>query len=428
MQRIMIANGESRRSRRCVRAGAWAVLASAVLSNACETDGLSSPGEATGPSVAFGIWQPGPTDTCSKEQHDRYAAVGPDGKLYPTWHAAIDPATGCTFGHEHGRDPRGSDLWAEVGPIPFAYANEQLDTFDPLTRRHEDHVGHKVEWENDVRIDFDGTTGAVLDVRCDVLTKLHQGTHSKDAFTNNLHELVYHIRCTDGTAMSVTLMSAIGTPGEFVASCDRDRHVHVGVASPAGSPKGGGKRAIPDRICIERHMLVSAGQESDFHAALRESWETHNQIRTVSGRTVASFDPYFQVFFPSRFFDPAMSGIVGRPIAVCYEVTPSGERASGDECAASTGNGSIAGVAYDDPRSKFNGVLRVVDINGNRIDNEDGPEYWYSDPFGQGARTEAFPGSIRQYIAQLDNRGRQGHGPVLGRNRDYGGPGVRAPN
>jgi hypothetical protein len=69
-----------------------------------------------------------------------------------------------------------------------------------------------------------------------------------------------------------------------------------------------------------------------------------------------------------------------------------------------------------------------VDINGNRIDNEDGPEYWFTDPFGKGARKEAFPGSIRQYIARIDNRGRQGHGPVLGRNRDYGGPGVRAPN
>jgi len=36
----------------------------------------------------------------------------------------------------------------------------------------------------------DGVAGSVLEVRCDVLTKLHQGTHSKDAFTNNLHELV----------------------------------------------------------------------------------------------------------------------------------------------------------------------------------------------------------------------------------------------
>jgi hypothetical protein len=28
----------------------------------------------------------------------------------------------------------------------------------------------------------------------------------------------------------------------------------------------------------------------------------------------------------------------------------------------------------------------------------------------------------------VDNAGRNGHGPVLGRGRNYGGPGVRAPN
>ena len=33
-----------------------------------------------------------------------------------------------------------------VGAIPFAYANEQLVTWDPANQRHEDHVGHKVEW------------------------------------------------------------------------------------------------------------------------------------------------------------------------------------------------------------------------------------------------------------------------------------------
>src|SRR2546426_5048090 len=48
-----------------------------------------------------------------------------------------------SFGHDHGRDPRGSALYREVGPIPFGYANEQLDVYDPLTTRHEDHFGHK---------------------------------------------------------------------------------------------------------------------------------------------------------------------------------------------------------------------------------------------------------------------------------------------
>src|SRR5205807_1369689 len=83
------------------------------------------------------------------EVHNSYSVVGPDRKLYPTWHPPVDPVTGCSFGHDHGRDPRGSALYAEVGPIPFGYANEQLDVYDPANPRHEDHFGHKIEWEND---------------------------------------------------------------------------------------------------------------------------------------------------------------------------------------------------------------------------------------------------------------------------------------
>jgi len=409
------------------RIGAVAVAALTVVA-ACEPENLfETPGEARGFSKAYGIWTPGPTDTCTKEQHDRYSVVGPDGLLYPTWHPALEPESGCSFGHEHGRDPRGSDIYPEVGPFVFAYANQMLDIHSPSISRHEDHFGHKVEWENDIRLDFGGAASAVLEVRCDVLTKLHQGTHSKDAFTNNLHEIIYHLRCNDGTNMSIQIMTAIGRAGEFVASCD-GRTVNAGTASPPTSPDGGGKRRIPDRTCIERHMIVPPNDRSNFNAALHESWETHNTIRTERGHTLVSFDPYYQVEFPSRFHDPSLAGVTGRPIELCYYVASNGERASGELCRESTGNGAIQGLTYDDPRSKFNGVLRFVDINGNRISNGDGPEIWYSDPFGRNASQTPFPGSIRQYIAKVDNAGRNGHGPVVGRGRNYGGPGVRAPN
>ena len=395
---------------------------------ACDDGDIISLEEAIGDSRAYNLWAPGPDDTCSPEIHNRYATVGPDELRYPTWHPPVDPATGCTFGHEHGRDPCGSDLYESVGPIPFGYANSQLEVADPLNPRNEDHVGHKVEWENDIRLDFEDGLGGIIEVRCDVLAKLHQGTHSKDAFTNNVHELVYHIRCTDRTEMHVTMLTAIGTPGEFVASCNRSRVVTVGPATPANSPRGGGLRAIPDRSCVEQHMLVPDGQNSDYRAALHETWETSNSIRTAQGRTIASFDPYFQVMLPSRFYDPALPDGVGRPIAVCYEVTATGARARGGECAKSTGDGTTSSMTFDDPRSTFNGVLRFMDVNGNRISNADGPEAWYTDPYGRNARTEPFPGSIRQWIAQIDNTGRPAHGPIIDRQRNYGGAGVHAPN
>ena len=54
---------------------------------------------------------------------------------------------------------------------------------------------------------------------------------------------------------------------------------------------------------------------------------------------------------------------------------------------------------------------------------------WYTDPFGRNARTTPFPGSIRQFIASVDNDYGVGvNGPVFGGNRDHGGVGVRAPN
>lgn len=406
------------------------LVAAAMVSAACH-DSPAAPdyGPATGNAASFGIWVPGPNDDCTQAQHDAYSVVGPDHKRYPTWHPPIDPVTGCSFGHDHGRDPHGSNLYREVGDIPFGYANEQLDVYDPLTTRHEDHFGHKVEWENDVPMHFGSDAAdAIFAVRCDVLVKLHQGTHSKDAFTNNLHELVYHIRCSDNTEMHITMLAAIGTPGQFERSCDGTTVV-VGPATPANSPDGGGARIIPDRACVEREILVPPGQSSNF-GALHESWQTSNSVRREDGHTLAFFNPYFQVSLPSRFYDPALTGLVGRPIDVCYEVTPAGNAARGGACDRSTGNGAILGVTFDDPRSVFDGTDRGVDINSNFIDNHGGPNVWYTDPFGKNGRTTAFPGSIRQWIARINNDrgGLELAGPGIGFDREYGGPRVHAPN
>src|SRR5712692_6612824 len=289
---------------------------------ACNQD-LQAPSlvASKGPSAAFGLWTPGPGDTCTKDIHDQYAVVGPDGKLYPTWHPPVDPATGCTFGHEHGRDPRGSNLYKEVGAIPFGYANEQLDAWDPANPRHEDHFGHKVEWANDIQLHFgNDPANQLFNITCDVLVKLHQGTHSKDAFTNNLHELAYHIRCSDGTELHVTKLIAIGTPGQFDRSCNGDSSVIVGPATPANSPDGGGRRIIPDRTCAVQ-LLVPAGQTSNWDL-LHESWQTSSDVCTADGHGLAFFNPYFQVFLPSRFYDPSAANITGRPIDVCFWVGP----------------------------------------------------------------------------------------------------------
>lgn len=403
---------------------------SAALVAACASGSTGGPHDppANGvPSVAFLAWTPGPGDTCTIEIHNRYNTIGPDGKIYPTWHPPVDPATGCTFGHEHGRDPHGSHLYASVGDIPLGYANEQLDTWDPNGKRHEDHYGHKIEWENDVTMHIEGIADEVLNLKCDIMTKLHQGTHSKDAFTNNLHELVYHIKCTDGTEMHVTTMNPIGQPGGFTRTCDGAR-IDVGTPNPSNSPSGGGQRVIPDRVCVDRFVLVPQGQNTSFNNGIHESWQTNTSIRMEDGKTIASFDPYYQVNMPSRFHDPGMADITGRMINVCYEVESNGDRARSTACNSATANGTITGMVQTDPRSPFNGVSRFVDINGNRVDNANGPLVVYTDPFGKHGKTSPFPGSIKQIISRTNNSAVPFHGPRIGDSRNYGGVGVHAPN
>lgn len=394
-------------------------LAAVVLGIlACGEDDSFRPeiGEAIGDAVSFGIWSPGPGDTCSAAVHDQYATVGPDGLRYPTWHPPVDPATGCTFGHEHGRDPSESDLYEVVGDIPFGYANQHLEEGGFGAPRNEDHVGHKVEWENDIEMNV----GAALSIRCDVLVKMHQGTHSPDAFTNNMHEVAYHIRCTDGSGFSATLLTPIGTAGELVVGCERERHIEAGVASPPISPDGGGQRAIPEIACVQSRVLSPGDGRPRFDAALNESWEISAGLRTERGRTLVSFNPYFQVRDPSRFFDPSLPSSLGRPIDLCYQPGVQGE----DRCR----DLPATPVAWNDPRSPFKGVRRFVDVNGNRVSNPDGPNIWYTDALGRNGRTEPFPGAIRQWVAVRDNTGIDLHGPAIGQNRSYDATGVHAPN
>jgi hypothetical protein len=354
--------------------------------------------------------------------------VGPDGKAYPTWHPPTGPG-GCTFGHEHGRDPSGSALYSASRGIPFGYANEMLALADPAHPRDEDHVGQKLEWENDVPLLVGGDAGGGETVSCDVLYKLHQGTHSKDAFSNNLHELVYRLHCEDGTELRVTLLAAIGQPGGFARACTEGVFVAGGAPVPANSPVGLGIRYIPDRSCVEAHMLVADGRQSNYGPALHERWNTYNLIDRQDGRLLAFFNPHFHVDLPSRFHDPALAPAVGRPIDVCYETTPDGRHTSGGACSASTGDGSIPDLAYDDPRSRFNGSERSVQLNVTRLANEGGPSVWYTDALGHGGSRDSFPGAIRQVIAPVTREvGVDFDGPFIGDGRQYGGSGVRSPN
>lgn len=383
-------------------------------------------------SHAMHLWVPTANDSCTEAIHARYSVIAPDGKRYPTWHPPIDPQTGCRFGHEHGRDPHGSKLYAIVGDEPFGYGAERMMVYSPASMRHEDHVGHKIEWENDVQLQYSQNGQRVpFNVRCDWLTKLHQGTHSSDAFSNNSHELNYHVRCTDGTAIDAIVMTRIGVLGSFERSCAKGTRVASGIVPQAGQSSGPGVRFIPDRTCVLKNILVASGQWSQYSGGLYEDWVTANYLRTPSGTEIAYFDPHFAVFNPSRYHDPAQGTFLQRAIDLCYERIGTGstqKRARGGECDWGTNGGALK-LSWDDARSPFNGTHREVYFNQTALSNANGPTIWYTDPFGGNASTQPFVGAIRQRVASVSN-----HRPwplesqAAGATRNYGGNGVHAPN
>lgn len=447
-------------------------------------------------SHAMGRWTPTKFDTCptypdyvQTEQdrinyiisvHDSYSVVGPDGKLYPTWHPPIDPKTGCRFGHEHGRDPALSALYPMIkqhyaykgdtssSGIPFGYAAEQLDVWNAANnitdgRRHEDHVGYKIMWENNQQRERSVLAGGsgrqFIDLYCDMLFAIHQGTHSQDAFTNNMHEVKYFMDCNRGslatqypTRIAAEIMMVFGRPGGFNEgdTSNGSNFIFVAPPNPPNSLSNRNSvRFIPTINTVLENVIVPQGSWSRYSEGLYEDWIGNVDIVDRSGRRIAYFDPHFAVFNPSRFFwpgnDPNTYGIertaqdrqnnVGRSVDVCY-MSNSGRQARGGECDWMTNYSSGPSVpqsqriSYDSLQSVFNGCKREFYFNNTGIWNAGGPEYWYTDPFGRNGSTTAFPGSVRQYLRPVNNDqlGYPLESIALGANLNWCTTGVHAPN
>lgn len=382
---------------------------------------------------------------CSKEIHARYWTYGPDGKVYPTWHPPRDPS-GCTFGHEHGDDPRRSDLFAESGWPAFGYTSEVLaEHSSEHSHRHEDHVGHKVlavnntnVIEGDNGISFFPPTGNVLAV-CDVLLKFHQGTHSPDAFTNNVHELIYHTRCTRNGQVSeakYTALIPLGRPGGFgTTDCPGPglgaEFINVGPAVPGDSPSDNRSlgRLITDQRCVQAikegktHFEVITGTYIPFDTNdLHEFW--FSDVRVTGPQLSFNIAPLFYVLNPSRYYDASKPNRLARQVDLCYE-----ENIRGDYCDQVRRITQQTGqrVTWDDPRSPFKGTLREFRPGTFMVRNT-GPTTVYTDVYGRNVSTTPFPGSIKQYFSG-DTSGVQLY--LRGATRDYGAnpaDGVRAPN
>ena len=397
-------------------------------------------------------WTPTAHDTCSADLHRSFSVIGPDGKLYPTWHppTVVDPATGttCSFGHEHGDDPATSDIYtwvtdfldaqpAEGRGIPFGYVSEALDTYaatrDNVTR-HEDNVGHKVVVANDIKLVTASPRGYLRDgsgavVTCDVLMKVHQGSHSGDALINNAHELLYAVKCTDGTEVISSTLTRFGNANEFNRSCTSDLVETAGSNLPDGD---GGSRLIPDRFCVDRDVLVPGSQTSSIWA-LYEVWRSANDLTKADGTSLASFDPAFGVRNPARAHAGGVNSSIFDLVDVPGQVDPAdGGTAKGYPFDEVTEHEHATGtqLTKPDPASPFDGAQRDFTLHTTQVTNAGGPTTWWTDPYGEGGVTAAAPGLVRQHLSSTDNSAWPDlEKRLLNLERDYGnGNGVHAPN
>lgn len=401
------------------------------------------------PSKAYAErnWTPTALDTCPASLHRKYSVVGPEGKLYPSWHPAtdIDPVTGasCTYGHEHGDDPATSDIYNWVTDfidadasksrgIPFGYVTEALDSYaaahSSSVTRHEDNAGHKIIVANNVGVVGKNPRVAVKDaegnaIKCDYLIKFHQGSHSGDATKNNAHETLYAIQCTDGTELISSSLTRYGKANEFDRSCDGQKVLTSGSNLPDGF---GGRRLIPDMTCVDNDVLVPGNQQSNIWS-LYEVWESANRIQTADGTELASFDPWFGIRNPARVHAPGIIGEIVALVDTLFMVDGSdGGTAKGHPWDEHSGEH----IAKTDPASPFDGAQRDYYLQGTTVKNQSGPKVWWSDPWGDNAVAQAGTGLVRQWISNTDNSS----WPELERRtfdleKDYGaGNGVHAPN
>ncbi len=420
--------------------------------------------------------------------HKTFTVIGPDGKNYPTWHAPVvtNPITGvgkCYFGHEHGRDPKGYAYYDEVrknfafdankngtidanelavAGIPFGYVNNQVDSYyannpsNTMFMRHEDHVGHKVEYANGEGDTGTGAptfnknmTGGLIvpyktanntwdnsGVSCYHFDKIHQGVSSPDALSNNMHEIIIHEKCTStrqGTPDSTTLLSGMmtfGAPGEFTQFCNDNRTDVIQVGKNADTmnlpgTRGDGTRNIITRGCIERTVLVKEGQWSSFPY---EEWDGTLRVVKANGTEIAASNGSWEVLDAIRYYNPASPTMISYTADTCYETLPDGRRTRGGTCDAMTNYGAIKGITWDDRRSAYQGRVRGQYVNYHRINNAGGPTVWYTDPFGRNASPNYFPGSIKQVVSSVNLPQFSSDPRIVQRENDDGNGTVHAPN
>jgi hypothetical protein len=380
---------------------------------------VASPAALKGPG-----WEPTRPGECSAAEHDRYWVRAGDGNYYRTWHGAT--GAGCTFGHEHGDDPRSSNLYTWSGGVPFAYTNQIAGV-----RGEEDHVGHKITvqngWEaitaNAANASFSEPANSA-GFTCHWLSHIHQGTHGPDASEQNAHEYHVNVACDDGAArkptnptwepasgannhteVSMKLLAAFGEPGSFKACAGNEFVIPNGRSGGLSSLGNDTHRVLP---CVEsmRRLAtaLSPTASESRDDGTEELWRPGGILNNATGQAV-KINAYYQVWDPIRLFNRNREsyGIDrdgnGQADEFIYSI---------DMCTTDAGKSFLRGQGanfcdnlpaellatpkadwWKSPYSPFRGMKRSVHSKGVTLDNGTGPEFRCTTGDGRGSYADA---------------------------------------
>ncbi len=333
------------------------------------------PTAAPSPVSSTGAPAPISSDRC-QALHDSFTATGPDGRQYPTWHPPT--AGGCSFGYEHGDDPRGSPA-LNGRAVLFGYAAVQIG-------HAEAHAGYKVFRQDNVN-----DSNAPSHTGSSVLTVLHQGSSSAKRFTADAvhHSVAFHyFNPNDGREVHVQMMAPFGT---LLVGC--------GANDPTMVLRQQQMEELPG------FRQVSADKCFNLPSIAYEDWITALYVGRDENRTwTAYIDPHFAIFEPNT-----------------YCIVTNG--------ACTLGYSDVRAGTGADPLStnaQFKGTKREAYLNQVWLDNRTGSTSIWTDAHGM-LVSRGTPGAIEQYVAAISSRP-LGNSIAFGRDRDFDDGTVHAPN
>ena len=329
-------------------------------------------------------------------------------------------------GHEHGDNPFESPLFEYSGGWPaFGSLMEMFNEYEAdEEHRHEDHFGHKVTVAT-----YRATIGnppnsgaAVYDAGfyCHFLSKIHQGTYSNDALTNQLHEYFINVRCDDNpvglenriltdmsvedrfanpdyikTAFSFKSMLPFGAPDQIEERCAQTLLEYDDINSLLDPPMLmhsrtpninvddiDGSNALNDRSigCIKDGAHTYDYGLPDTNTTL-DLWTQPRKIKAPDGSGSGAgvmFQVYYAVKDALRLYDRNTEQI-RYTVDICKDL----QNANGGFyrfCDGVTPN-----MNWYDPDSPFKGAFRAVHFKRFAIDDNSSsrPEAFCTNSFGR---------------------------------------------